>query len=237
LNQRRGSAENDDAEFYQEKGLGRLRLASKHVRYLINEGYDLKSATRFSGNHFLLSERQRLAIMRSLCTDEQQKRRKANELAPGSLAGRNVFIDGFNTIITLEIAACGSLLLESRDGCIRDLAGLRGTYRMIPETAAAVDYIFSRLTELGAAGISFYLDEPVSNSGRLKSLIAQTGERYHVFLDIQVISDVDRTLMAAENVITTDSVILDHCRSWFNLNRLYVQENNVRTVNVCEGEK
>ena len=48
-----------------------MQTASRHVRYLINEDYDLKQASTFVGNHFLLSERQRLAIMRSLATDEQ----------------------------------------------------------------------------------------------------------------------------------------------------------------------
>ena len=36
-------------------------------------------------------------------------------------------------------------------------------------------------------------------------------------LDIQILRDVDRTLYDKELVITSDSVVLDHCRSWVNL--------------------
>ena len=46
-------------------------MESRHILYLINEGYDLKQASTFVGNHFLLSERQRLAIMRSIATNDQ----------------------------------------------------------------------------------------------------------------------------------------------------------------------
>lgn len=52
---------------------------------------------------------------------------KEKECRADELQGRTVYIDGFNTIITLEIALCQSLLLQCMDGTIRDLAGLRGT--------------------------------------------------------------------------------------------------------------
>ena len=50
------------------------------ILYLINEGYDLKQATTFVGNHFLLSERQRLAVMRSLATNEQLHDRESKRI-------------------------------------------------------------------------------------------------------------------------------------------------------------
>ena len=53
------------------EGLGHAIRSAVVIEYLINEGYDIKQASTFVGNHFLLSERQRLAIMRSLATDEQ----------------------------------------------------------------------------------------------------------------------------------------------------------------------
>ena len=34
---------------------------------------------------------------------------------------------------------------------------------------------------------------------------------------IQIRKDVDRELYGKENVITSDSVILDNCKSWINL--------------------
>ena len=51
----------------------------------------------------------------------------------------------------------------------------------------------------------------------MKALIADIGEKYPFALDIQIRKDVDRELYGKENVITSDSVILDHCRSWINL--------------------
>ena len=78
MNAKRGYVPDDEKNF-SPAALETMRTASRHITYLINEGYDLKQASTFVGNHFLLSERQRLAIMRSLATREQLDRRKAKE--------------------------------------------------------------------------------------------------------------------------------------------------------------
>ena len=151
--------------------------------------------------------------MRSLATKEQAEERKAKEKA----SGEEVWIDGFNTIITLEVMLSDSLLFFCMDGTIRDLAALRGTYRIIPETSDAVRLLFDVLMERGVKSAHILLDQPVSNSGRLKALIADVGERYAFTLDIRILRDVDRALYGKDFMITSDSIILDHCANWVNL--------------------
>ena len=155
--------------------------------------------------------------MRSLATDEQLAGRKARQVPISELDGKEAWIDGFNTIITLEVMLSNGILFECLDGTIRDLAALRGTYRLIPETTEAVRVMLETFQKAGISKATILLDEPVSNSGRLKSLIAEIGEEFAFDLDIQILRDVDRSLYGRENVITTDSVIMDHCISWVNL--------------------
>lgn len=192
----------------------------------------MKNASIFVGNHFLLSERQRLALVRSISPDKQLTIRREKECAAGDLCGRTVHIDGFNTIITLEISLCQSLLLKCMDGTIRDLAGLRGTYRLIQETPKAVRLIADTLKHLKVEKAVFYLDAPVSNSGRLKTLIADVWENLDMALDIQVINDVDRTLQKKDYVITADAIILDQCKSWFNLISFCIEKTGTVPVKV-----
>ena len=215
-NARRGYVPDDENNF-SPQGIARMRIASRHVDYLINEGYDLKQAITFVGNHFLLSDRQRLALMRSLATKEQLSNREMKRIETSALSGRDVWIDGFNLIITLEVLLSDSILFECMDGTIRDLAALRGTYRIIPETADAVSMLFDMLQEGDIQSAHILLDKPVSNSGRLKALIASIGENYRFYLDVQILNDVDRILYTKDNVITSDSIILDCCSSWINL--------------------
>ena len=233
---RRGYVPDDERNFSLES-IEKLRVASRHVLYLINEGYDLKQASTFVGNHFLLSERQRLAVMRSLATAEQLAMRKAKLLTAAEAAGRDVWIDGFNTVITLEVLKCDSILFSCMDGTVRDLASLRGTYRIIPETEGAVRLLFDSLAEMEIHSATVLLDQPVSNSGRLKALMAELVSDYPFALDIEIQKDVDRELYEKENVISSDSIILDRCLSWINLAALCMERQNRQGLRVWDDLK
>ena len=233
MDAKRGYVPEDDRNFSPE-AIEKMRSASLHIGYLINEGYDLKQASVFVGNHFLLSERQRLAIMRSIATKEQLADRSRKEVMPEQLEGQEIWIDGFNIIITLEVILSDSIMLECMDGTIRDLASLRGTYRIIPETRQAVSLMFGVMAKAGTEKVNILLDEPVSNSGRLKALIAETGEEYPFGLDIQICRDVDRELYGRQNVVTSDSIILDRCKSWINLTGICMKEQGKEGIRVWQ---
>lgn len=135
------------------------------------------------------------------------------------LEGSTVHIDGFNTIITLEVAFSGSPLLKCLDGTIRDLAGLRGTYQVIDKTEPAIDRIGKVLEESRIKKAVFYLDAPVSNSGRLKGQILRQMADCPFEVQVENINNVDAVLETLDHVATSDAIILDKCRSWFNLTR------------------
>lgn len=116
--------------FTGRKAWGSCARHKKDLLYLIERGYPMKNASVFTGNHYLLSERQRLALVRAT-SSRQAAALRGNREVIGPVPGKEVHIDGFNIIITLEIALSGSTLLKCMDGTIRDLAGLRGTYRTL----------------------------------------------------------------------------------------------------------
>lgn len=220
---RRGYYPSDKNEF-GIKAIEKLNKSAKNLYYLLNEGYNVKSASTFVGNHYLLSERQRLALARAVSSQDSINMRKSKEIK-NSLEGITVNIDGFNTIITLEVALSNSTLLKCMDGTIRDLAGLRGTYRIIDKTEKALKLIGDIFEKEKVKKAIFYLDVPVSNSGNLKKVIVNTLSRYNFEVEVHNINNVDGILEKLENVITSDAIILDRCRSWINLNRRIIEGN------------
>ncbi|MHC1684072.1 MAG: DUF434 domain-containing protein [Clostridiaceae bacterium] len=220
---KRGSSPNDEKEF-GEKSIEKLYKAGTDINYLLNQGYNIKGASVFVGNHYLLSERQRLALARAISSKEDIKIRKDKEVTD-NLENKILHIDGFNTIITLEVALSESIILKCMDGTIRDLAGLRGTYRVIDKTEIAIKKIGEVLEKNKVDKVIFYLDAPVSNSGRLKQLIFEMLSNSSFQVEVEVINDVDRVLEKLDNVITSDAIILDKCKSWINLNKEIIEEN------------
>lgn len=213
-NVRRGYFDSDEKDF-NEKNLEKLRKAQKDFYYLMNQNYPMQSIATFVGNHFAFSERQRMALIRATSSSESIKIRSEKEIKK---LGENetVYIDGFNVIITLEVALSNSTLLHCMDNTIRDLAGLRGTYRLIDKTPIAIDMIGKKLSEMKIKKCVFYLDKPVSNSGRLKAKIFEVLEKYNFEVEVQIVLDADQALVNLENVISSDAMVIEHSSSWIN---------------------
>lgn len=76
---RRGYVPTDEKDFKNES-LNKLYKASEDLLYLLNRGYKLKGASTFIGNHYLLSERQRLALARGISKDNDLIIRKSKEV-------------------------------------------------------------------------------------------------------------------------------------------------------------
>lgn len=231
---RRGYVPTDEKEFKGDN-LNKLYRASEDLLYLLNKEYKIKGASTFIGNHYLLSERQRLALVRGISKTDDINIRKAKEII-SFLDIEVVRIDGFNTIITLEVALSNSLIIKSMDETIRDLAGLRGTYSVIDKTEIAIKLIGNFLLENRIQKIIFYLDKPVSNSGRLKVKILELLEGLDIQVEVENIDNVDSVLKSKENVVSSDAIILDNCISWINLNK-YIIEGKIPNANYIDFSK
>ena len=54
----------DDGRFFGPGDRDKMTRAAAEIRYLLDRGYRAETAVPFVGNHHLLSERQRTALMR-----------------------------------------------------------------------------------------------------------------------------------------------------------------------------
>lgn len=209
-----------DKQDFSEQALPALRKAAAEICYLISRGYPVLSAVRFVGDHYQFSERQRLALARAVSPQESIRSRKSRQVT--DISGERIYIDGFNIIISLEIAFSGSMLFSCMDGTVRDLAGLHGTYRLIPQTDKAIKALLAALEELRVLGAVIYLDRPVSNSGRLRERICSLAEGIPFGLDVEIRDSVDTLLKSEPLVASGDAIILDRCDRWFDLTRYVI---------------
>ena len=221
----------NDKRWFSEKELIRLKKAHEEIKWLLDRGYKLESIINFVGGRYQFSTRQRDALKRATCSTEHEIIRKSKELQINEIKDKTLNIDGFNLIINLEVALSGGALIIGDDGLIRDLAGLRGTYKLIDKTDIALDYIFNFLKSIDIESINIYLDSPVSNSGNLKIKLFEYAEKYNLSTSVELVNNADVILEKLSNVVTSDATILDKCTSYFNLSRKiidkYIQDSNI----------
>lgn len=214
----------DDADAFSPTDLVLLRKAQDELQWLLDRGYGFKSTMDLIGGHYQLTARQRSAIQRCTAPQSCYELRQAKLLPMQAIRNQALHVDGFNLIILLEVVLSGSPVLLGRDLVYRDLAGLRGTYRLLPQTDLAIELIGRAVARLSLQEVIFYLDQPVSNSGRLKLKILEHAASWDIPVQVNLVHNADAVLMAAEGVVSGDSLVLDQCQSWLNLSSLIIEE-------------
>jgi hypothetical protein len=215
----------EDRELFSDAAIEKLRLAAEDCVYLLDRGYATDSVVDVAARRYALRTRQRLALQRCICSSEQRQAREGKRLDMDGVRGTTVEVDGFNLIIGLEVALSGGLLLGGNDGAIRDLAGLRGTYRTVEETDAALFVLGNVLREFSPSALRVWLDRPVSNSGRLKARILERAADWAWPVEVNLTANPDRELSGRSSVVSSDSAVLDTAASWVNLLGYAVQRN------------
>ncbi|MBN2316217.1 MAG: DUF434 domain-containing protein [Sedimentisphaerales bacterium] len=207
-----------DSTLFAPDAVPILRSALADFSLLLTKGYAQKSALKLVGDRFSLTERQRLAVMRSACSDQQLASRNKRRVDLKDLAGQPIAIDGYNVLITVEAAMSGGVIFKGRDGCFRDLASIHGTYRKVTETIPALQLIGEFLQETDVSKAIWLLDSPVSNSGRLKTLMGEIAQENNWNWGIELCLSPDAELKKTEGIVaSSDSVVLDQCKKWTNL--------------------
>jgi hypothetical protein len=214
----------EDRELFAPAHWAGMRMAAEELCWLLDRGYAVRSALALVGDRHRLVQRQRLAVMRCACSLEQHNRREARRVDAAALAGRDLWIDGYNLLITIESALAGGVILLGRDGCCRDMASVHGTYREVAETNRAAELIGSTVERWGVAGCRWLLDRPVGNSGRLKAKLDAVAKKFDWRWDVAVELSPDRLLSETSAVVaSSDSVVLDRCERWCNVARAIVE--------------
>jgi hypothetical protein len=207
-----------DAALFAADRIPDIRCAVADYSLLLSKGYAEKSSLKLVGDRFALTERQRLAVMRCSCSDEHLAGRKSRQLGISQIAGQVIAIDGYNLLITIEAAMSGGLIFKGRDGCCKDLASIHGTYRKVSETQPAIELIGGYMQQIGIAQGLWLLDSPVSNSGRLKTILRELAGKNNWKWEIDLVTSPDAVLIKGEKIVaSSDSVILDKCGKWFDL--------------------
>lgn len=227
-----------DVESFKPSVWPELRRAVADMSWLLSRGYADKSVLKLVGDRFQLNQRQRMAVMRCACSDFALSRRRQNEISRDYLTGQDLLVDGYNVLTTIEAALAGGVVITGRDGCYRDLASMHGTFRKVKETGPAIKILGKTLKDLNVQHCRLYLDSPVSNSGRLKTTILEHADKQGWNWEVELVHNPDSVLSDTDEIIASaDSIILDHCRRWFNLAREIVATSipdaNVINISAC----
>lgn len=214
----RGKEGSDDRLFGMPIAQRKIREAVKDLSYLLGRGFAEKSSLSLVGNRYKLTSRQQKAVQGMSEGAAQLIKRRRKCLTAKEVKNRDLLLDGFNVLILLESVLSGGYVFKGLDGCYRDLSSVHGTYRKVQQTDRAIEIIatFYEINQLKS--ITWVFDKPVSNSGRLKTMISDLARERKYNWEVLLDNNPDKLLAASDKiVVTSDAWILNEAAQWFNL--------------------
>lgn len=226
--------ESDDDKIFSNKWLPVLKEAVIDMSYLLTRGFGERSSLQIVGNRYKLNSRQRKAVFRISVSQEDVILRKNKSCIVKDLYKEVVDLDGFNILILLECALSGAYVFKCKDGTYRDICSVHGSYKRVIKTEEAIKLIGKVLKDLGVKRVNWFLDAPVSNSGRLKKRLLEIATQHSYNWNVVLENNPDYLLAKSKNiVVSSDGWILDRCDRWFNLSTLLIEEI-ITPVNIVE---
>ncbi|MEO1229186.1 MAG: DUF434 domain-containing protein [Myxococcota bacterium] len=214
----------EDARALAERDLSRLRAATYELSWLLSRGYADGAALSLVGNKHQLGQRQRMMVRRCSATEAEVAARRSRRVEDPS--GWEVAVDGFNQLVTTERGLAGGAVLRGRDGVVRDVASVHGTWRRSERTDAALDLLVEGLQSVRR--VVWILDAPVSNSGRLAGFIRSRGD-----FEVRLEASADRALASTGWVVaTSDGPLIEKCPGYLPLAELALRSRGIEAVDL-----
>ncbi len=221
----RGKQSNDDL-WFAPKWHPIFTEAINDFCYFLSRGYAENSVLQIVGNRYRLNKRQRNAISRISASEQEIKARLQSVCQVAGIANEAIEIDGFNLLILLESALSGAYIFKGRDTTYRDISSVHGSYKRVVKTEKAIQLVGKSLKEGNVKSVKWYLDQPVSNSGRLKSQLLEISRANAFDWQVELVYDPDKVLAKSSNIIvSSDGWILDHAQRWFNLGAFIIEQH------------
>ncbi|HTP60062.1 MAG TPA: DUF5616 domain-containing protein, partial [Spirochaetia bacterium] len=173
---------------------------------------------------YRLSRTERNTLFRGVISGDIAAARKKKLLSPDRLRDRELGIDWYNVLITVESFLKGFPLFISDDGVTRDSSATHGSFRRTAVTDRALDAMMRALGALSVRRVDAFLDSPIAFSG----LMAEETRARLSMLSIPFLVTLEHTadypLKTYSGVVaSSDSVILDSVDNVFDLPRFVVQ--------------
>ena len=197
-----------------------LKSATYDLKFLLNRGYRKKGALNFVSNKYLLNKDERNYLFRKTFSDSKSISRQLKIIPVDAICGKNVFIDGYNVLITSEIIInhdYGSIVMCD-DGVLRDVKSIFGKYHMDKCTKKVIVSVLNLINKYQPNCVNLLFDRPVSKSGELVKLTNSILEDKGINGSAETQSNVDYELIKRSKlfcgvVATSDGVIMDRVHS------------------------
>ncbi|MFZ5860154.1 MAG: DUF434 domain-containing protein [Spirochaetota bacterium] len=183
--------------------------AARDYRMLLDKEYPVDASLKLVGDRYRLSHNGRMMLYRGILPRSASQINLA-KLVHASWEGAELGIDGYNVLFTLTNYLHGHPMFIATDGFLRDVGGAHGRIADHRGFERMAEVVAEMLSQLNLSKVTFFLDAPVSSSGKQAAFLREAFARCAVNAEVRLENGVDHFLACWEGelIATADSAII-----------------------------
>ncbi|MCX6741513.1 MAG: DUF434 domain-containing protein [Candidatus Parcubacteria bacterium] len=184
--------------------------AAEDMSYLLNRGYPRKTALNLAVNHYKLGKRRRNYLVRCVFSDKEIKDHKSGHIPPEKMSGKDIVVDAYNVLITVESILCEKEIVMGMDGFLRDISAVFSSYNYTENSRCSLKAVLEAISSYKPRTAQFILDSQISRSGELAEHIRCELKRYGIAGDALTNRNADHEIKEQNRItLTSDSAIIE----------------------------
>lgn len=218
-----------------QREIGELKDAICDLRFLLERGYNRKSAVTYVSNKYRLGLRRRNLLLRAVYPRQEAEEHRRKLVRAEEIREEEVIIDGYNVLITVENALKKNTLILCDDGYVRDISATYGKHKISEHTSIALDKIMEFLRDSSSRRVTFIFDSQVSHSGELCRIVREKLRKHGLIGEALTSARADRALKKKSKIISTsDTAIIKKAAMVIDIPSHIAQESKIIKLPSCE---
>lgn len=212
----------------------RVQQAVHDLRYLLNKGYPRESSVEFVSDHYLLESDKRHLLSRCVFPKEDIEDHLSRLVGSSEVRGKEVGIDGYNVLITVESILNKEKVILCDDGVVRDLQAIFGKYKMTKSTEKALKSIIKKLKEWEPERVEIFFDKQVSKSGELAGFTRKELDKQKITGSARTVTQTDSTVWEHEVSASSDRVIIKKSEKIIDIPSEFLKKTKTNLVDITK---
>jgi len=215
----------------------RLLKPARDIRSILRWGYPKFATIRFVADHSQLSAEERHILTRVIMPPDKVVSRVRKKIACGGIRDRDLLLDGYNVLLSVDSLLKDETMWFCDDGYIRDTRYYFSKAKQAEDIEEALDAVLEFFSEARPKSVTFLLDSQISRSGELAGFIRRKLKEQGIPGDAHTSKTADFDLKTEggkpeKNVIvaTSDGIVIDSVLQVLDIPACLMEKKGIEPV-------
>lgn len=215
----------------------KLLKPARDIRSILRWGYPKFATIRFVAEHSQLSVEERHILTRVIMPPDKVISRIRKKIACHSISNRDLLLDGYNVLLSVDSLLKNEPMWFCDDGYIRDTRYYFSKKNQAEDLEEALDSVLEFLSEASPKSATFLLDSQISRSGELAGFIRRKLEKYGIPGEAYTTKTADFDLKTGggnpeKNLIvaTSDGIVIDSVLQVLDIPACLMEKKGIEPV-------